>query len=196
MFTSKSEHEMRGRGRPPIDDTAVLAATLRLLRKNGVAALTTQAIADEAGVAKASIYRRWPTRAVLLAEAILTELREAAPLDETVAPREAIITHVTKFASGLRGKLGTLLRDVIAACLQDPDARRAFSSLYLRIRRETAIRIIRRGLSDGSFAAGDAEVRHDELYGAIFYRFLFQVGELDASDACTLVDDVLVRPAR
>ncbi len=199
MCVSATEEERpRTRGRPPIDEAAVLAAATKLVRRLGASRVTTNAIAEEAGVAKASLYRRWPTRAVLLAEALLIELRRAAPLDETIPPREAIFGHVAHFVRGLRGRLGRPLRGIVGECLADPAASAAFRDIYLGQRREAALRIIRRGVETGAFANGaSAEDRHDELYGAIFYRFLFQMGDLGDEAAERLVEDVLVvRPFR
>ena len=62
----------RDRGRPrgaPVVD-AVLDETLRLLEREGLAGLRIEAVAEAAGVNKTSIYRRWPTRASLVAAAI------------------------------------------------------------------------------------------------------------------------------
>lgn len=183
----------RPRGRPPIDEAAVLAAATRLVSRHGANHVTTQAIAAEAGVAKASLYRRWPTKAVLLAEALLTEIRRTAPLDETIPPREAISTHVANFVKGLRGRVGRPLREIIGECLSDPAANAAFRDIYLGQRREAALRILRHGMETGVFAnAASIEDRHDELYGAIFYRFLFQMGELGEDAAERLVRDVLI----
>lgn len=188
----------RPRGRPPIDEGVVLEAASRLVRRIGASAVTTQAIAEEAGVAKASLYRRWPTRAFLLAEALLLEIRRAAPLDESLPPGKSIINHVSVFIRALGGSLGGTLRGIIAECLSDPAAASTLRDIYLGQRREAAIRIIERGMQCGDFAkTTQVEDRHDELYGAIFYRFLFQLGDLGEAAAERLVHDVLIaRPFR
>jgi AcrR family transcriptional regulator len=184
--------EGRRRGRPPASEPAVLEAAIGLVRTIGVSRVTMEAIAKRAGVTKITLYRRWPSKAALLAEALLSELRQAAPLDATASPKEAIAMHVAAFVRGLGGPLGELLRGVVAESLTDPVARLAFRDRYLGLRRLAAIQIIKRGLADGTFdATGPAEDRHDELYGALFYRFLFQVGALDEAAALRLVQDVL-----
>ncbi|MBS0220441.1 MAG: TetR/AcrR family transcriptional regulator [Proteobacteria bacterium] len=182
----------RGRGRPPADESVVLQAALQLVQAKDPINITMEEIARRAGITKITLYRRWPSKAALLAEALLYELRHTAPLDERAPPRDAIIDHVKAFARGLTGKLGILFERVIAQSLTDPDARLAFRDRYLALRRRAAIDIIRRGAADGSFHfSGSAEQRHDELYGALFYRFLFKVGSLDQKSAVGLVDDTL-----
>jgi AcrR family transcriptional regulator len=64
--------EKRGRGRPRREgaDEEILRATRELLERFGYAAFTTDLVADRTGIAKTTIYRRWPTRGALVAAAI------------------------------------------------------------------------------------------------------------------------------
>lgn len=59
-------------GRPRSEEAreAILRATLDLLERQGVAGLTIEGIATEAGVAKATIYRWWPSRIAVALEAM------------------------------------------------------------------------------------------------------------------------------
>src|SRR3954463_11237296 len=71
-----------GRPRDPSRDGVIRAAILRLLADVGYGALTMDAVASEAGVGKATIYRRWRTKQDLVVDTI-SELNraEAAPAD-------------------------------------------------------------------------------------------------------------------
>ena len=196
MASAARAEPPKRRGRPPTDELAVLEAAIQLVHDKGAAHATMDAIARHAGITKITLYRRWPSKAALLAEALLHELRKAAPLDQSARPYDAIVGHVIAFTRGLSGTLGVLFERVIAESLTDADARVAFRDRYLALRRRTAIQIIKRGLADGSFDfPGTAEERHDELYGALFYRFLFKVGSLNEAAAIRLVRDVL-RPRK
>jgi AcrR family transcriptional regulator len=55
-----------GRPRSEESRTAVLRATSELLREVGLRAMTTEEIASRSGASKATIYRRWPTKAELV----------------------------------------------------------------------------------------------------------------------------------
>lgn len=68
----RSPGRRRGRPRDPKVDEAILAATLDLLAEQGYSRLTIERVALRAGVAKTSLYRRWPTRESLILDAILT----------------------------------------------------------------------------------------------------------------------------
>jgi AcrR family transcriptional regulator len=59
-----------GRPRDPRIDDAVLQATVELLDEVGYLQLTIGAIAERAGTNKPAIYRRWPTKAHLVHEAV------------------------------------------------------------------------------------------------------------------------------
>jgi AcrR family transcriptional regulator len=59
-----------GRPRDPRIDDAVLRATVELLAENGYPGLLVSAIAERAGTSKPAIYRRWPSKARLVHEAV------------------------------------------------------------------------------------------------------------------------------
>jgi len=52
-------------GRPSTTRERAVAAASRILRREGYARLTMERVAAESGVAKTTLYRRWPTRAAL-----------------------------------------------------------------------------------------------------------------------------------
>jgi AcrR family transcriptional regulator len=59
-----------GRPRDPRIDDAVLRATVELLAETGYPGLLVSAIAERAGTSKPAIYRRWPSKAHLVHEAV------------------------------------------------------------------------------------------------------------------------------
>ena len=68
--SSATSPTVTGRPRDPRIDDAVLRATRELLEEVGYLQLTIGAIADRAGTNKPAIYRRWPTKAHLVHEAV------------------------------------------------------------------------------------------------------------------------------
>lgn len=60
----------RGRPRNAAADSAILAATRALLAERGFADLTIAEVAARAGVAKTTLYRRWPGKADLVVDAM------------------------------------------------------------------------------------------------------------------------------
>src|SRR3712207_8338926 len=71
-----------GRPRDPSRDGVIRAAILRLPAEVGYSALTMDAVAAEAGVGKATIYRRWRTKEELVVDTVSDLNREiAVPAD-------------------------------------------------------------------------------------------------------------------
>jgi AcrR family transcriptional regulator len=69
-------HRSAGRPRGPATDAAILQAVIELLAEAGLRGTTVDAVAVRAGVARATVYLRWPTRDALLAAAARQALGE------------------------------------------------------------------------------------------------------------------------
>ena len=112
----------RSRGRPRREgaDEEILAVTLEMLREKGYRELTVDAVAERAGVAKTTVYRRWPSKGDLVAAAIaplaLPEdaaslLRETAQLLEGVDD----VAVIRAIVQPRRRKLATVVGDAARA---------------------------------------------------------------------------------
>jgi len=62
----ESDHRPPGRPRDPETDRAILRAAVEVLSEVGLQGITVSAVAERAGVARATIYLRWATREALL----------------------------------------------------------------------------------------------------------------------------------
>ena len=62
----------RGRPRSEAAEQAMLDAAIELLAEHGYGGLTVEAVAARAGVAKTTVYRRWPGKDELLIDALNT----------------------------------------------------------------------------------------------------------------------------
>src|SRR5215213_3688277 len=87
-----------GRPRDPSRDGVIRAAILRLLADVGYGALTMDAVASEAGVGKATIYRRWRTKQDLVVDTI----------SEMNRPQE-VVPNTGSLEGDLRAMLQSLL---------------------------------------------------------------------------------------
>ena len=109
-----------GRPRDPRIDSAVLQATVDLLSETGYAELSVDAIARCAGTSKPAIYRRWPSKAHLVHEAVFpidsgTELPDtgslAGDVREMVRRTVAVLTTPAARAA-LPGLVGEMAADL------------------------------------------------------------------------------------
>ncbi|MEZ0052626.1 AcrR family transcriptional regulator [Mycobacterium sp. MAA66] len=108
-----------GRPRDRRIDGAVLAATVDLLAEAGYATLSVDAIAQRAGTSKPAIYRRWPSKAHLVHEAVFpisatTELPDTGSLDGDVREmmrRTVTVLSTAAARAALPGLLGEMADD-------------------------------------------------------------------------------------
>ncbi|HEX4788283.1 MAG TPA: TetR/AcrR family transcriptional regulator [Actinospica sp.] len=165
----------RGRPRSERARTAILDAAAQLLLARGLSAVSMDAVAEQAGVSKATIYRWWPSKETLALDALYTEWAAAQP-----APRDT---------GTLRGDLRALLRPwarltakqpyarVVAALLSEAQTDPAFAEEYRRRivepRREMAKAVFLRAAERGEVAADlKIDVALDLVYGPLYHRLL------------------------
>jgi AcrR family transcriptional regulator len=165
----------RGRPRSEKARRAVLDAAAGLLLERGLPAVSMDAVAERAGVSKATIYRWWPTKETLALDALYTEWAAAAP-----DPRDT---------GSLRGDLLALLRPwaklvgsrpyarVIAALVAEARTDPLFAAEYqqrvVEPRRDQGREILRRAIDRGEIPAEtNTEVALDLIYGPLYHRLL------------------------
>ncbi|MDA4110123.1 TetR/AcrR family transcriptional regulator [Mycolicibacterium holsaticum] len=108
-----------GRPRDPRIDGAVLEATVELLGQTGYAALSVDAIARRAATSKPAIYRRWPSKAHVVHEAVFpigaaTELPDTGSVGGDVREilRRTVAVLTTPAArAALPGLVGEMAAD-------------------------------------------------------------------------------------
>src|SRR3954454_22579107 len=83
QMTDSPRSTRGGRPRDPSRDGVIRAAILRLLAEVGYGALTMDAVASEAGVGKATIYRRWRTKQDLVVDTTSALTRPEATAPDT-----------------------------------------------------------------------------------------------------------------
>ena len=109
-----------GRPRDPRIDGAVLTATVELLGQTGYPGLSVDAIARQAGTSKPAIYRRWPSKAHLVHEAVfpldgVTELPDTGSLARDIREmvRRTVSVLTTPAArAALPGLVGEMAADL------------------------------------------------------------------------------------
>src|SRR3984885_6649181 len=77
----------RSPGRPRSEHArlAILGSALKLLGENGFSALTIEAVAAHASVGKATVYRWWPNKAVLIADAFASSTTRKLHFPDTAS---------------------------------------------------------------------------------------------------------------
>ena len=109
-----------GRPRDPRIDGAVLRSTVELLGETGYAELSVDAIARRAGTSKPAIYRRWPSKAHLVHEAVFpidsgTELPDTGSLHGDVREmlrRTVAVLSAPAAKAAMPGLVGEMAADL------------------------------------------------------------------------------------
>lgn len=158
----------QGRPRDPTADRAITAATFTLLQEVGYRGLSMEAVAAAAGVAKTTIYRRYPAKRDLVVAALLAET--AFPtLPDGLPTRDAIAFLLRQAARILVGGgairiLGTLLAEEA----HEPELLDTFRERLVEPRRALLLGVLRAGIERG-------EVRPDVQLQIVSEIFLGSV---------------------
>ncbi|MFG3706354.1 TetR/AcrR family transcriptional regulator [Micromonospora sp. NPDC047670] len=158
----------------------IFNTTLTLLAEKGYEGLTIEGVAGRAGVNKTTIYRWWPSKAALLAEALV----EASMLDQP-----------TPDTGSLRGDLEALTDNIVALLTAPPAADVAVAALAAaahrpelaasaqrffvdRFAREQPI--FERAVARGELAKeADPMTIMDMIAGAVWLRAVFRRQRVD-----------------
>jgi len=169
----------RGRPRSQAAHDAVLAAALALLEKGGYDAATIEEISARSGVAKTTIYRRWPHRAALLVDLLLQMAAEIAPPPVGQDPLEALRTELLQVSHAVKAAPGRLLAALVGAAQQDAEVRDALLKGLFIPRRTATARMILEAQRAGTVRSDVVPlIAVDLLFGPVFYRGLMRQEEV------------------
>ena len=145
------EAPARGRGRPRSEEAnqAILDATLRMLGTQGVAGMTIEGVAADAGVGKTTIYRRWPTKTDLILAAISDLVPSGEPPDTgSMAGDMGALAETQRRRLAGSGLAGIVPR-VLAESMSDPELHGEFVDRVVNPFRDLLRLFIERGIERG-----------------------------------------------
>lgn len=179
--------------------TAVLDATLAELAASSYEELRIDDIAQRAGVNKTTVYRRWSTKAELVADAALANSQRAVPIPDTGSLEEDLRALVRSVAANIGTDPGArVIRNLVAAACGVDDAAAgmtAFWSERVALSRAIVDRAVERGELDHD---ADAGLIIETLIGGLYVRLLLTGRPIttDVADAiASIVHDGIARPA-
>jgi len=162
-----------GRPRSTEADEAIAHAALTLLAESGFEGVTVEAVALRAGVAKSTVYRRFPGKPELL----VTVLQHACQVPVEDADTGSVVGDLVAVADGLRRsltdtELGRAMPAVVSAAARHPEVAEAHRS-FVATRRAVAVGAVRRGIERGEVdPAVDPDTLLDMVVGPLFHRQL------------------------
>jgi TetR/AcrR family transcriptional regulator of autoinduction and epiphytic fitness len=175
----------------------ILRAAVEELAAVGYGAVTVEAVAARAGVGKSTIYRHWPDKLALIADAFETFHERMVPSVDAIPEREALerlLRHVAEVVAD--STWSRCIPALIEGSVRDPRVR-DFHHQYSADRRRALVELIAAGAASGAFRRDlDPELAAAALLGAIFYRRLMSPDPFDPDEVPALVDGVIARPFR
>jgi len=184
----------RAPGRPRDEQASeeILDAAVALLTEQGFAGVTVDAVARRAGVSKATIYRRWPTKEALLLAAAHCLSGGPPEVPDTGTVGDDLRLLLRSFIDVLAGGLpGEILPELVAESTRRPEIR-ALLAQFAAERRRRWNAVLERAEARGELRVGlDREVVIDCLTGPLFTRLLVTGRPLTPVLADEIVDAVL-----
>lgn len=164
-----------GRPRSARSHQAMLQATLELLAEVGFEAMSIEAIAARAGVGKTTIYRRYSSKAELVADAI-ESIREEIVIPDTESlwgDMDALIQNAAQIS------LNPLGRQTVAMIISSASSNAEFAQIYwtkyLQPRREAFAVVLERAKVRQEVKPDlDPGLVFDTMSGIMLYAMIFQ----------------------
>ncbi|WP_433325775.1 TetR/AcrR family transcriptional regulator [Spirillospora sp. CA-294931] len=155
-----------GRPRSERAEKAILDATLELLAaESGVDGVSIEAVAALAGVAKTTIYRRWPNKEALIVGA-LAEAKAPLPEPRGESVRDDLLAIAEAIAAGRNARHSRCFWNVLGSHEKYPGLYERYYQQVIQPRRETVFSVLRAGIARGELRPDiDLEVVNGLLVG-------------------------------
>jgi AcrR family transcriptional regulator len=173
MENDDDQGPRRGRPRSEEAHAAILQASLDLIREVGFDALAMDAIAARAGVGKATVYRRWKRKELLVVEAIDAIVRSVPDPDTGSTEGDLMALMSATLRMYADPATAALLSGLVAAMVRSEAIARAVRGGFVGMRTDAMRRVLLRGIARGELRADtDLELALDLLNGPLLNRYL------------------------
>lgn len=160
----------------------VLKAASELIDRHSYDDVTIEAVARASGVSKSSLYRRWPSRRVLVLEAftyrtnLLTHVQDTGDVGRDLHSYLVAMTHCL-----VEGETASTVAQLLSEAIRSSEFSRLYRKTLLREGRKGFISVLRRGQNRGQIRKDiDLSAVTDALYGAIHHRLIATGAAFDA----------------
>ncbi|MCU1697330.1 MAG: HTH-type transcriptional regulator [Mycobacterium sp.] len=169
-----------------------LAVTLQLLQQNGYDRLTLDAVATTAQASKATVYRRWPTKAELVLAAFIEGVRQSAVPPDTGTLRGDLLGLGDIILEQTHQHSGTL-RAVLVEVSNNPALNEAMQHEFVDQRRALLRYVLQQAVNRGEIdGAAISDELWDVLPGYLIFRSIIQNRPPSTDTVRALVDEVLI----
>jgi AcrR family transcriptional regulator len=169
--------------RPEQIEAVIISTVFEELLEHGFRAVTIESISAKTGIAKTSIYRRWPNKAAMVMEAFLFRIGPGIEFPSKSSYVESIRLQMLALAKAFRGPFGSMIKALLGEAQFDVELAEALRTRWISPRREAAKEVIQSAIRNKELRPDvDLDQALDALYGGLYYRLMIGSGPL--SDAC------------
>ncbi|MET0931502.1 MAG: TetR/AcrR family transcriptional regulator [Aeromicrobium sp.] len=143
-----TEEPRRGRPRDPSRDEVIIDAAIDVLVRDGYDRLSMEGVATAAGVGKATVYRRWSSKAELVIDAMAT-LKPAIDSIDTGSLEGDIELMVVASCSPRSQRLLEVMVSICSALPREPELLEAFRTRFTEPRIERISQMLERARRRG-----------------------------------------------
>jgi len=180
-------------GRSARNKAAVFEATAALLAERGYEAVTMTDVAQRAGMAATSLYRRWGDVRALIMEVAVEKLMRERPLPDTGSLRGDLLAWARPIAASLASREGSSFFRAVIATTTPAGADGSLRHAAMKRRREQMELMLERA-RQRSEKPPDVDDLLDYVLAPLYMRALFG-RPLSKAVADRLVDRLLARPS-
>lgn len=173
-------------------ESELLTVTLQLLQQNGFEGLTVDDVAATARASKATVYRRWPTKAELVLAAVMHGVSQATIAPDTGSLRTDLIDVGEKLAKQARDHAATM-RAVLMEASRNPALNDVMQNQIFAQRKKLINHVLAQAVERGEIkAAAVNDDLWDLLPGYLVFRAVIQNRPATSRTVRALVDDVII----
>ncbi len=180
-------------------EDAILEAAYAELSEAGYSTFSVEAVAARARTGKASIYRRWATKQLLVLDALCARLPTAQDcgfepvLPESMTTVEALYMVARKITDILSSPAGDAIRAVKCEAVTDPELARAIDDRFQAPRRAALLALLERGAARGEVRPGAVTpLVADVLPAVLTHRVLVQREPVTEKVITAILEQVLI----
>jgi AcrR family transcriptional regulator len=145
------------------------------LAKTGFSDFTIEEVAERAAVGKATVYRWWPDKAALVADAFANSTVSKLHFPDTGSIYTDLSQQMRQLIRVFRSRRGRIVAAILAAGQSEREVLTAFRDRFMMPRRQEAYVTVDRAIARGELRRNiDRDLLLDSLYGPVYMRFLIQ----------------------
>ena len=172
-------------------EAAVFKAALDLLASRDYRQITMETLAERAGVSRTTIYRRWPTKAGVVAAAVSSLYLDQAEVPDTGSLSEDLVALLSETYGVMADGDGRVLEQLVRQSGQNPELVDVVRSI-LYARRRVSATVLNHAIARGELTADiDQELLLDLLLGPLWFRLLVSGAPITTNEARSVVELVL-----